>query len=72
MSLWPPGSERIRLSDIPEGTEVLRGTTIKTLDRWEITKGGLFLVFWRGQDEPAKFQEEPVLTVWDPKKRGAA
>jgi hypothetical protein len=65
MSLWPPGSERKRLTEIPRGTEIARGTSILVLEDWKVISGGTtYLVYWRGLAEPAVFQGEPTLTVW--------
>ena len=65
MSLWPPGSDRKRLTEIPLGTEISRGTAIRVLDHWKTLSGGMtYLVYWRGRAEPEVFQGEPTLTVW--------
>jgi hypothetical protein len=60
-----PGSVPKPLSQIEPGTECLRGTSWKVLDRWQLSeRGTYYLVWWRGQDEPVKFQSEPTLATW--------
>jgi hypothetical protein len=63
--LWPPGSERVSHAQIAPGTDVLMGGKIRQFERCASSPwGSTWLVYWRGIEEPTKFQEEPVLTVW--------
>lgn len=72
MSLWPPGSERRPHSSITPGTEVLQGGVVRVFERCEQSPGGSYwLVWWRGREEPTRFQEEPTLTVWPAKPQAA-
>jgi hypothetical protein len=65
VSQWPPGSERKPLTEIPLGTEIARGTSIRVLENWKAMPGGnTYVVYWRGRATPEVFQGEPTLTVW--------
>lgn len=69
---FPPGAERVPHDQVPAGTEVLIGGTIRKFDRCEQSPGGSFwLVYWQGIDHPTRFQETPVLAVWPASQRAA-
>jgi hypothetical protein len=61
----------MRAVQIPSGAEVLIGGAIRKFDRCvQSPRGSLWLVYWQEIDDPTRFQEEPVLTVW-PSPRAA-